>query len=46
MRDRETADEVPVRVCPETEVVEAARLMRDRGVSALLVSNGDTSSAC
>lgn len=41
MRERESADEVPVRVFPETEVVEAARLMRERGVSALLVSNGD-----
>lgn len=41
MRERESAEEVPVRVFPETEVVEAARLMRELGVSALLVSKDE-----
>lgn len=31
----------PVCVFPETEIVEAARLMRDKGLTALLVGDGE-----
>jgi CBS domain-containing protein len=34
-------DDPPICVFPETEIVQAARLMRDRRVSALPVGNAD-----
>jgi CBS domain-containing protein len=41
MRNEESPVDAPVCVFPETEIAQAARLMRDCGVSALLVGNGE-----